>query len=71
MTKREQKLFQLLIEKNGMPSSDDEIFFYVWENDFDKTVTNASIRTLIKNLRKKIPIGLIKNVYGVGYKINL
>lgn len=71
LTKREQKLFQLLIEKNGMPSSDDEIFFYVWENDFDKTVTNASIRTLIKNLRKKIPIGLIKNVYGVGYKINL
>ena len=71
LTKREQKLLQLLIEKNGTPSSDDEIFFYVWEDNFDKTVTNSSIRTLIKNLRKKIPTGLIENVYGVGYKINL
>ncbi|MCK4441426.1 MAG: response regulator transcription factor, partial [Sulfurovaceae bacterium] len=66
LTKREQKLFNLLIKKNGTPSSDDEIFFYVWEDDFDKTVTNASIRTLIKNLRKKIPTGIIENVYGVG-----
>jgi DNA-binding response OmpR family regulator len=70
LTKREQKLFELLIDKNGTACSDDEIFFYVWEDDFDKTVTNASIRTLIKNLRKKIPKGLIKNQYGVGYKIS-
>ena len=70
LTKREQKLFQLLVEKNGIPCSDNEIFFYVWEDDFNKTVTNSSIRTLIKNLRKKIPLGLIENVYGVGYKIN-
>jgi DNA-binding response OmpR family regulator len=70
LTKKEQKLFELLVEKNGTPCSVDEIFFHVWEDDFDKTVTNASIRTLIKNLRKKIPTGLIENVYGVGYKIN-
>ncbi|MCK4441730.1 MAG: response regulator transcription factor [Sulfurovaceae bacterium] len=69
LTKREQKLFHLLVKKNGTPSSDDEIFFYVWEDDFDKTVTNASIRTLVKNLRKKIPAGIIENIYGVGYKI--
>jgi len=71
LTKREQKLIQLLIKKNGTPASDNEIFFYVWEDDFDKTITNSSIRTLIKNLRKKIPVGIIENVYGVGYKINL
>jgi len=71
LTKKEQKLLQLLIKKRGNPASDDEIFFYVWEYEFDKTVTNSSIRTLIKNLRKKIPVGIIENVYGVGYKINL
>ncbi len=71
LTRREQKLLELLIEKNGTACNDDEIFFYVWENDFDKTVTNASIRTLIKNLRKKIPKGLIENQYGIGYKINI
>jgi len=48
----------------------DEIFFYVWGDEFEKIVTNSSIRTLIKNLRKKIPTELIKNQYGVGYKIN-
>jgi len=71
LTKKEQKLLQLLIKKRGNPASDDEIFFYVWEYEFDKTITNSSIRTLIKNLRKKIPVGIIENVYGVGYKINL
>ena len=69
LTKREQKLFELFIDKNGTACSDDEIFFYVWEDDFDRSVTNDSIRTLIKNLRKKIPKKLIKNQYGVGYKL--
>jgi len=45
--------------------------FYVWEDEFDKTITNASIRTLVKNLRKKIPKDLIKNQYGVGYKLDI
>lgn len=69
LTKREQKLFELFIDKNGTACSNDEIFFYVWEDDFDRTVTNDSIRTLVKNLRKKIPKELIKNQYGVGYKL--
>lgn len=70
LTRRELKLFELLVEKNGVPCSDDEIFFYVWGNEFEKIVTNSSIRTLVKNLRKKIPTELIKNQYGVGYKLN-
>lgn len=70
LTKRETKLCELLVEKNGVACCDDEIFFYVWGDEFDKTITNASIRTLVKNLRKKIPKDLIRNQYGVGYKIN-
>jgi len=71
LTKKEQKLFELLVKKNGMVCSDEEILFFVWEDEFDKTVTNASIRTLVKNLRKKIPKNLIKNQYGVGYKLDI
>ena len=71
LTKREQKLFELLIEKMGVPCGDDEILFYVWDDDFNKQVTNASIRTLVKNLRKKVSKELIQNQYGVGYKINI
>ena len=70
LTRRETKFFELLVEKNGAACGDDEICFYVWGDDFDKTITNSSIRTLVKNLRKKIPKDLIKNQYGVGYRIN-
>ena len=71
LTKREQKLFELLVGKDGAACGDEEILYHVWENEFDKNVTNTSIRTLVKNLRKKIPKELIKNQYGVGYKIEL
>jgi DNA-binding response OmpR family regulator len=70
LTNRESKLFQLLVEKRGKFCGDDEILFFVWGDEFDKVITNSSIRTLIKNLRKKVPKGLIENQYGVGYKIS-
>ena len=70
LTKRELKLFELLVNKTGVPCNEDEIFFYVWGDEFDRNITNSSIRTLVKNLRKKIPKDLIKNQYGVGYKIS-
>jgi DNA-binding response OmpR family regulator len=69
LTKRESKLFELLVENRGKFCGDDEIMFAVWDDEFDKTITNSSIRTLVKNLRKKVPNGLIENQYGVGYKI--
>ncbi len=69
LTKRELKLFELLVENRGKFCGDDEIMFSVWKDEFDKTITNSSIRTLVKNLRKKVPDGLIENQYGVGYKI--
>ncbi len=69
LTKKESKLFELLIKKKGKFCSDDDILFFVWGDDFNKSITKSSVRTLIKNLRKKLPNGLIKNQYGVGYKI--
>jgi len=69
LTKRESKLFELLIKKQGEFCSDDEILYFVWEDEFERSVSNSSIRTLIKNLRKKLPDGLIENQYGVGYKL--
>ena len=69
LTKRERYFFDLLIKKNGVPCSDDEIFLHVWSDKYDESMTNSSIRTLVKNLRKKLPDGLIKNQYSVGYKL--
>jgi len=69
LTRRESKLFELLIQKQGKFCSDDEILYFVWSDDFDSSVSKSSIRTLIKNLRRKLPKGLIENQYGVGYKL--
>ena len=69
LTRRESKLFELLIQKKGDFCSDDEILYFVWSDDFESSVSKSSIRTLIKNLRRKLPDGLIENQYGVGYKL--
>ena len=71
LTKRERSFFDLLIRKQGVPSGEDEIILSVWSDKYDESITNTSIRTLVKNLRKKIPSDLIKNQYGVGYKLEL
>jgi len=69
LTRRESKLFELLIQKKGKFCSDNEILYFVWSDDFESSVSKSSIRTLIKNLRRKLPNGLIENQYGVGYKL--
>jgi DNA-binding response OmpR family regulator len=69
LTKRERIFFDLMIEKQGSPCNDNEISFHVWNDRYGEDITNSSIRTLVKNLRKKLPNSLIKNQYGVGYKL--
>jgi len=71
LTKRETKFFDLIVMKQGVPSSDEEIILHVWSDKYDKNITNTSIRTLVKNLRKKVPQGLIKSQYGLGYKLEI
>jgi DNA-binding response OmpR family regulator len=71
LTRRERSFFDLLIQKQGVPCGEDEIILNVWSDKYDDSITNTSIRTLVKNLRKKVPYDLIKNQYGVGYKLKL
>jgi len=70
LTKKETKFCELLVKNRDMFCSDKDIFYHIWGDDFDKTIELSSIRTLVKNLRKKLPDGFIENRYGVGYKIN-
>jgi DNA-binding response OmpR family regulator len=44
-----------------------EIEEYVWGDE--SVMTENSIRSLIKNLRKKLPYNLIENLSGIGYKL--
>lgn len=46
----------------------DSIIFSVWE-DYEYS-RKDTLKTMINNLRKKLPIDTIKTMYKIGYKFN-
>jgi len=68
LNKKEKQLLDLLLlHKNNLVSY-DLIEYEIWEK-FDELMTSSALRTVIKNLRKKLFYDLIKNVSGFGYKL--
>ena len=65
LTKKEAKLLRLFIKKDALVSY-EEIEAELWPNDY---MSLNALRLLIKNLRKKLPDGVLKNIQGVGYKL--
>lgn len=64
-----QKAFVSLLSKNpNTPVTKEQIMYSLWEDD-DFERASSSLKTLVKNLRKKVHEDLIVNVYGVGYRI--
>lgn len=66
LTLKEKRLLELFISNVNKVISYYEIMIYVWEEVEDVTI--ESVKTLIKNLRKKLPKEVITNIYGEGYK---
>jgi DNA-binding response OmpR family regulator len=65
LTKREGSLVKLLLEKKGVCT-----YAYIEQNVWDGEVMSLNaLRLLVKNLRKKLPAGLPKNIQGVGYSL--
>ncbi|MFT7859728.1 MAG: response regulator transcription factor [Sulfurimonas sp.] len=69
LTKKERDLLILLFSDINRVFSVEEIIYELWI-DSEVTGDNA-LKTLIKGLRKKLPKGSIKNIFGVGYKIEI
>jgi DNA-binding response OmpR family regulator len=67
LTKKELLFISILVRNLGVFVLHEEIKKYVWTN---KNVTDAAIRTFIKRVREKTGKRFIKNVPGLGYKIN-
>ncbi len=66
LTKNERILFELLLENKNMVVKPSQITSYIW--DIQKNnVNDASIRNLVKRLRKKLLIDVIQSIYGSGY----
>ena len=65
-TKKEKLIVRLLFTSPNTIFSYDDIIMQVWDDyEGDKI---SPLKTMIKNIRKKLPQDTIKNVFGVGYK---
>jgi DNA-binding response OmpR family regulator len=69
LTNKERSILSLLFSSINRVFTYDEIIINVWyEDDYDNDKLDA-LKTIIKNLRKKLPKDTIKNVFATGYKI--
>jgi DNA-binding response OmpR family regulator len=67
LTKKEKKVLLFLLSTANRTFTSEEIIFAIWENDDEGN--NNALKQIIKNLRLKLPQGIIKNVFGVGYRV--
>jgi len=66
LTNKEQKIVSLLFANTNNVLTYDDIITEVWDS-FENDKQEA-LKTIVKNIRKKLPKDTIKNVFGIGYK---
>ena len=67
LTKKELSFLDFLIKNHDCSLSYEEINSNIW----DGSMTQDSLRSLVKELRKKTYKELIKNVSGIGYRLDI
>ncbi len=65
LNRKEILFFELLISNQDKIVTYEEIERKVWDEDF---MTENAIRSLVRNLRKKLPTEILYNLSGVGYR---
>ncbi|MDD2790424.1 MAG: response regulator transcription factor [Sulfurimonas sp.] len=68
LSKKERDLLELFIKNLDKATSIEEIMACCW-SDFYSNVSIESVKSLVSNLRKKLPKESVSNVYGVGYML--
>jgi len=69
LTALEKKVFECFAKNSNTILNYDDVILCVWDSfESDK---KASLKTLIKNLRRKLPAETIENVFGMGYRLNI
>lgn len=67
---KEKNLLELLSLNINKAVSIEDIVVSIWENSINE-VSLESVKSLVSNLRKKLPKDTISNVYGVGYSLKI
>lgn len=65
----ESKIFEYMLKNKNRPLSIDEISINIWL--YDEIPETTTIRTYIKNLRKKLEKDSITTIKNIGYKLNI
>ena len=65
LTKKESKLLEMLLSKKSVLTY-EEIEMELWSDEY---MSLNALRLLMKNFRKKLPDGYLKNIQSVGYKL--
>lgn len=68
LTKNETKVAEILFLNLNQTVTYDNIILYVWEDDFERDFLDT-LKSTVKNFRKKLPDNTIKNVFGIGYRV--
>lgn len=68
LTKYEADFLHLLYKNKPNVVRYDKIQDEVW---VDNIMTDSSLRTLVRSLRKKLPINIVKNLSKTGYKFSI
>jgi len=66
LSKTEGKLLSLFLKNRNKIVTFEMLYEQIWENDVE--ATNARVQ--VNNLRRKISKDAIKNVYGLGYRLD-
>lgn len=66
LNKKEITFLELLISNQNRIVTYEELQEYVWCDD---VMTDSALRSLVRNLRKKLPTDIIFNLSGVGYRL--
>ena len=65
LTKKEVKFLELLFERDSVITY-EEIERELWEDEY---MSLNALRLMMKNLRKKLPEGSLRNIQSIGYKL--
>ena len=66
LTKKEILFLELLFKNINNVTTYEELQNVVWQ---DNVMTDNALRSLVRNLRKKLPKDFIMNLSGIGYKV--
>jgi DNA-binding response OmpR family regulator len=68
LNNKETLLLKLLLEDRDKTYTYEEIESRVWGN---RSMSLSSLRSTVRDIRKKVEVKIIKNVSGIGYKYSL